>query len=94
MKTFLPHDSANAIQVEFERTADRLQEAHGREMALPMEVVLLQVPMSDIDDLLPDGGAAFILAFHTDIHSVAYIDEEGTLIEIDYLATREQAAKR
>lgn len=93
MKTYIPREPANQIQAEFERVAERIAEKGGQ-MALPMEVVLLQVPTSYLERGVLGDGSAFIVAFHTAEHVVAYIDEQDTLIEIDYLASREQAAER
>lgn len=96
MKTFIPAQIMDSIQTEFERVDNRLAET-GREMALPMEVVLLQTPISD-EDFRPENlgqlGACFILAFHTDLHTIAYIDEADNLIEIDYHAARTEESKR
>lgn len=102
MITYVPPAIANQFQEEFEKVAARLaHEYSGRGMALPMEVVLLQVPISELSAAVRDyyddggqGGSAAIVAFHTDIHSIIYLDEEETLVEIDYLATREQGAER
>lgn len=97
MKTYIPREPADNIQAEFERTAAQLASFYpGREMALPMEVVLLQVPLEQpFDDAqILDGGAMFIVAFHTERHTICYIDDEQNLIEIDYHAARTEESKR
>lgn len=100
MISYIPPAIADQFQAEFEKVAELIYRK-GRQMALPMEVVLLQIPLASLPQATRDyhddggkGGSAAIVAFHTAEHIVAYIDEEDTLVEIDYLATREQAAKR
>lgn len=95
MKTYLPRESAEQIQAEYARTAAQLAAFYpGRELATPMEVVLLSVPTTPIESMVFEGGAGFIVAFHTENHTICYIDEERNLIEIDYHAARTEESKR
>lgn len=84
--TRITEHKLDELQAEYERVAERVKDASGRDMAMPMEAVLLQLPADQKTRL--GEGHPFIAAFHTEDHIIAYIAENGTLVQIDYLAAR------
>ncbi len=74
MKTGIPGDIVEKIADECLKVTARLT---GTAPAVPMEVVLLHT-----ENHL--AYSVFIVAFRTQANTIAYIDEEDNLIEIDY----------
>jgi hypothetical protein len=74
---------------EFAEVAKQLASV-GREVALPMEVVLLSYPAAEIFERVREiedsKGSYYQVAFHSAEHTIVYFNPEGTFVEINYHA--------